>query len=289
MPETAGRSSFAVAFGDALDRESVSLTALRDQLENEGHSVSLATLSYWRSGAREPERKASLQALVAAEELLGLQPGALTSHLMRRATSNSLEAFSDLLHREPDGDGRHLARGEDHVDRVLFHLVADVAPPPEQLVIRLTQGFVAAREGADGVTLFNGTVEDGSDEAVHETFRAISGCTIGGRRELGGGIEGVWVAFDRPLHLGESVLTEIEIRGDHEAVGDYVGLVAEQQLEEAMVWARFRPDALPSRTWVSFDEAGVAHEWEVDAQGATGVHYRQTAFGPGSLTVRWEW
>ncbi len=289
MSHTTSPGPFAEAFAAALVDRGVSLTSLRDQLRDQGHSISLATLSYWRSGSREPERRASLEALAAAERLLGLQESALTRHLGRR-NGAGVESFSTLLHRERSGVIEDLAQGEDDVDRLMFHLVADVPRPPEPVRLRLTHLYVARRDGVEGVSLFNGTIDDHDvDEPEFESFRPVSGCRIRSREDLGNGIEKVFVEFDRPLHQGEAVMTEIEVVGESDGDGDYMGLVAEQRLEEAMVWVRFPPGDIPARAWVSFAEGDVSHEWEVDLLGASGVHYRQTDFGPGDLMIRWEW
>ena len=73
---------FANALRDAINAKPVTLSWLQRQLKARGNRVSMATLSYWRSGARRPEGVQSLAALSDIEELLGLDVGAL-SRLLR--------------------------------------------------------------------------------------------------------------------------------------------------------------------------------------------------------------
>ncbi len=49
-----GRRTFADVFAEALDQRAISLGGLRDELAARGTPVSLASLSYWRAGLRQP-------------------------------------------------------------------------------------------------------------------------------------------------------------------------------------------------------------------------------------------
>lgn len=289
---------FADAFADALEARGVGLSWLRSRLADRGHAVSLAALSYWRSGQREPQREISLEALVVIEELLGLHEGALSSHLRRRGRTGPAP-FDDLV-----GLARQVGRdrglvGEDEVDRIAFDLVVDVGADRRISQVRVTQVFVAAVDGAAGVTMFvapgvgTGTTEfEGlTDFATDTVIRAVSGCSVDGVVDIIDGISAARLKFDRPLSLGESVVTEIVLCPvtDDSALDSQWGAVAEQRLEQCMVWVRFHPDQLPSRCWVGFQEAGLEHEWPVALDGGTGLLHRQTDFGPGLCTARWEW
>jgi len=277
--------SFAEAFDAAVRRRGVSLSQMRDRLADRGHPISLTALYYWRSGQREPERTASLEALPELESLLGLEVGALSRCLSGRLSRRvgAVESFDSLL-----GDpATAVAVGEDDVARVSSHLVVDVGDQGEIVRARLRQLVVADRDGVDGVTLFVGPDVGTQENAV--VIEPVAGCTVEETRDLENGIRGSRLIFERPLARGESALTEIEAR----AVGldletDYA-LAAEQRLEEVLVWVRFHPDRIPSRVWIYFSEGGLRHDWPVDLNGGHSVHYRQTAFGPGSLGARWEW
>lgn len=287
---------FADAFTDALEARGVGLSWLRSRLAERGHAVSLASLSYWRSGQREPRREISLEALVVIEELLGLHQGALSSHLRRRGRTGPAP-FDDLV-----GLARQVGRdrglvGEEEVDRIAFDLVVDVDHEGRVTQVRVSQIFVAAVEGAASVTMFvaPGVSADGGafgDPDVGDTLlRAMYGCSVDGIVHVVDGISAATLRFDRPLALGESVATEVVMvpLTDEAATDAEWGAVAEQRLEHCTVWVRFHPARLPRAAWVGFQEAGLEHEWPVALDGGTGLLHRQTNFGPGLCTARWEW
>lgn len=83
----AEHGDFASALRDAINAKPVTLSWLQRQLKARGNRVSMATLSYWRSGARRPEGAQSLAALADIEELLGLRVGALSR--MLRSTNRT--------------------------------------------------------------------------------------------------------------------------------------------------------------------------------------------------------
>lgn len=289
---------FADAFADALEARGVGLTWLRDRLTQRGHTVSLGALSYWRSGQREPSRRVSLEAVDVIEDILGLQRSTLSAHLRGRARTGPTP-FDELVGlARRVGQDRGLV-GEDEVDRLAFELVVDVGPDRRITQIRATQVFVATVDGAAGVTMFVapgvGTGETefvGLTDYEHDTvLRAVSGCSVEGVVNVVDGISAARLVFDRPLALGESVITEVVMVPitDEAAFDAQWGVVAEQRLEHCTVWVRFHPDQLPRAAWVGFQEAGLEHEWPVALDGGTGLLHRQTDFGPGLCTARWEW
>jgi len=269
---------------EAMHRKHLTLSELAERLLARGHPVSLATLSYWRAGLREPVRRRSLEAVPELEALLGLPTDALAQRLSLAPRGPGPHAFDDLVGQPSPSP----LTGEDNVDRVLFHMVVDIGTRREVVRARITQVYVARREGVDGVTIFVGPDAEAADNDV--VLQPLSGCSFGEVHDAQEGITATRLFFDRPLHKAESVVVEYEavVQGRLDLETEY-GLVAEQRLEEAMVWIRFSPGCLPARAWVWFDEAGLRYEWPVDVEGTTGIHYRQTAFGPGSLAARWEW
>lgn len=283
MPDREPEASFSSVLDEALRRRAMSLTQLRDALTEVGHPVSLATLSYWRAGLREPERRRSLEAVPEIERLLGLPAGRLSAHVHRRGEPRP-QAFDRLVGR-PMSEG---LVGEGDVDRTLFHLVVDVGPDRAIVRAQVRQMFVARRAGVKGVTIFVGPDDGTEDNSA--VLRPLAGCTIGELRDVEHGITATRLQFERALVAGEAVMAEYEVLTlDGPDLETEYGLVAEQRLEEAMVWIRFHPDCLPARSWVWFDEDDLRHAWPVDMAGSTGLSYRQLAFGPGSLGARWEW
>ncbi|MEV6520371.1 hypothetical protein AB0M43_00340 [Longispora sp. NPDC051575] len=84
-PESPGGPGGARTFASALDRalkaRGLGMDRIQARLARRGLAVSVATLSLWRRGLRQPERVLSLRAVAALEEELGLPPAALSSLL----------------------------------------------------------------------------------------------------------------------------------------------------------------------------------------------------------------
>jgi hypothetical protein len=80
MP-TRTETPFPRALDQAIASSGLSLDRVRARLARHGVQVSIATLSYWRSGRSRPERRDSLRAVRILEEQFGLSPGSLTELL----------------------------------------------------------------------------------------------------------------------------------------------------------------------------------------------------------------
>lgn len=65
-----GADVFATRFSDALRERGMTLSELSKRLSGDGNPVSLATLSYWRSGGRQPG-EASIPIVDSIEGILG--------------------------------------------------------------------------------------------------------------------------------------------------------------------------------------------------------------------------
>jgi len=295
MSDSPAPGTFATALNVALERKQMTLSRLRAQLGMKGHSISLAALSYWRSGRSLPERRSSLEAVPMIELLLELEPGALSRFVPGPSARRlgRVEEFDQLLDY-PVKDALMNQRfvGESDVSRLATHLTISIGAYHEVRWTRTRRVVVANRDGVEGFTVFMGT---DADEGIGDyRFQAIAGCTIDEPHQLAGNVLSFQLRFPRPLALGESAITEVEVMRSAQAAPDVdltndYELVAEQRLEEMLVWVNFDPLAIPPRCWVYFEEAGVKHEWPVDLSGTSSVHYRQRDFGPGGIGIRWEW
>ncbi len=65
----------------AVSERGITLARLRRQLADDGNVVSMATLSYWRSGDRQPEGAQSLAIVEGIEDRLRLRRGHLSALL----------------------------------------------------------------------------------------------------------------------------------------------------------------------------------------------------------------
>lgn len=274
-------------FGDvlraAMARRSYTLEDLRRRLTARGHPISLAALSYWRSGQRTPQRRSSLDAIPELEAILGLEEGELLDRLPSALERRSGEvvAFTDLVGAEPSEP----LPTETFLHQVAAQIVVDIGVHREIVSATARQVMIATRDGVAGMTLYyQGGLE--TDDLV---IRAIGGCRIGEKGELADGIRSLELVFERPLARDEQVVTEIEITHRTLDLDTKYSLAAGSELEEALLWVRFHPDCRPQRCWIGFDEHAAGYEWPVDLAGSTSLLERQTAFGPGRIDARWEW
>lgn len=90
---------FSEAFDQALAASPLTMTGLQSALVARGHRVSVATLSYWKSGRSLPTRSGSMEILTSIEDLLGLAPSTLAS-----ALHSTLTPSLRLLSLLPDAE-----------------------------------------------------------------------------------------------------------------------------------------------------------------------------------------
>ncbi|MFC7645238.1 hypothetical protein ACFQX6_34800 [Streptosporangium lutulentum] len=76
-----GEGPFHAALRVAVEARGLTLSRLRQRLEERGLRVGMTSLSYWQQGLRRPERPESLRAVRALEEILALPPRSLMALL----------------------------------------------------------------------------------------------------------------------------------------------------------------------------------------------------------------
>lgn len=286
VPTTDG--GFAAAFRTAITSRGVTLSWLHRRLGERGNTVSMATLSYWRSGARGPEGAASLAAIDDIETLLGVAPGDL-SDLIRQAPrlghlpearvpdpglaqdvdemivefaltpSSSLRDLSTLVIAEVDAHGhaasmtlRSLVQcTEGVITTVPLFDISEPGAPPRQVV--------DVRGGRAAPTL------------RHPTGRVI--CDV--------------LDLERPLAAGETTMIEFtEVRPPGSAPVREVSHMVSRPSRQIAVWVRFHPDAVPDWTeeFERDDDGEVVRAHRFDGPAA---HAFRFGYGPGELGLRW--
>jgi len=284
------RGAFATALDQALTARSMSLGALHRALQARGVSVSLATLSYWRSGQRQPERERSFRALAEIEQVLSLDPGALENLLEPRRRQVPPGLLADL--------------SEDHerIRALLAHL--DFHSPSDRLIDReVTLKYEVGPDRAPVKMAYIVVVESIHPHADRRAMilRVRPGSRTPGITPRGGfalgevihdrehGIVVGEMLLDRALAPGETALLEQEVvyRTPDPDDNSYF-YWAVRKMTSVSLWIRFDPDRMPARCEYYTIVDGREEVTELETFG-TSVSRTVTSFGPGTLGIRWHW
>lgn len=284
--------AFATALRDGINARGITLAWLQEQLRLRGNAVSMATLSYWRSGARRPEGAQSMAALGDIESLLDLDDGSLTGLLGGTKRTGPLgpnrfpidEAGLEQMVRDA-----YAALGTPYPDptrEVTTHSVTDVDVDGNmsrcitRSIVQSTAGTVTAipfLEMSPGV---------GTPAPL---LSAVSGGSISGRySHPSGEVHGVLFELEAPLTAPGTAVIEWSI--------DYppgypptreTGHAVTRQCRELMVWTRFHPDALPDWVEEKIETPTGIRLAPLSLAGRTSIHQVRRAFGPGTIELRW--
>lgn len=291
-PTRTRTDAVAAALRDAINARGVTLAWLHEQLRARGNTVSMATLSYWRSGARRPEGAQSLAALGDIEDLLHLDEGTLT-HLVggtnRTGPLGPMQFPIDEAALEQMVKDAYAALGADYPDtsrEVTTQSVTDV-DAEGNVAFCVTRSVVQSTVGTVHAIPF---VELSPGVSTPPPLlEAVSGGRISARwSHPSGEVHGVLFELETPLTAPETTAIEwsIGFPADYPATRD-TGHAVGRQCRELLVWTRFHPDALPD--WIEEKvETPVGVETIARTlDGRTSVHSQHRSFGPGAITFRW--
>lgn len=284
-------SAFSEALRAAIAERGITLARLQQQLTADGNTVSMATLSYWRSGDRQPEGAQSLSVVDGIEDRLRLRRGHLSSLLGPTARLGAIPP--PRLPFDEERENRDTAET----------LAALRASPQETLRDLSTQ--LTVRVGANGavesivmrslVQATQGVVAEIPliDIAPEETEDlSIISDVVGGRidREYlhpGRLLSGVVIALDEPVSAGDTTLLEFtETFPPTYPRRQSAWHATSRPARETLIWVRFHPDALPS--WCEeYAETPDDYESTMRSVRGGGVHVARNGFGPGVLGLRW--
>lgn len=287
-----GSDAFAGALRDAVNARNVTLSWLQQQLNRRGNRVSMATLSYWRSGARRPEGAQSLAALVDIEELLGLEDGALRRHLGPTNRTgplgpNLFPIDEEELERAVMLAFRALGASYPDTSRELTtHSVTDVGPDGN-VVLSITRSIVQSTVGTITAIPFLEITPGVPTPAP--ILEAVSGGRIAARySHPDGEVHGVLFELDVPLTAPDTAVVEWSVAypPDYPPTRD-TGHALAQKCRELLVWTRFHPDAVPDWCDEHVETPDGVTVTPVELTRGTSVHQVRRAFGPGALELRW--
>ncbi|MFJ4223670.1 hypothetical protein [Microbacterium sp. NPDC089695] len=275
---------FATAFRAAIRERGLSLHALRSRLHDRGYDVSVATLSMWQSGARHPGRTASFDVIRELESLIGLDDGELQATLgpPRRVRRGPQLTYASLAHLPctaftTEMDTALTARSGS--------IGADVGEDGRVIRTRHRTLWQSLRDGAREVTVF--FIAD--HEAEPPRVRGTLGCSMHDvelDRDLAL-LRGT-MRLHAPLPQGSVALTEQEsTRPDDFPQELDLTFVAPRRLSEVTVYAIFDSALVPMVCRVTVETAESSRSHHLRLNG-TSVAHTEFDFGPGTITLDWE-
>jgi hypothetical protein len=284
--------AFARVLRDAINARNVTLSWLQQHLKRRGNRVSMATLSYWRSGARRPEGVQSLAAVGDLEELLGLRDGELSRMLpsTRRTGPLGPSVFPiDQAEIERAVKETYAALGAPYPDpsrEVTTHSVTDVGANGS-VTFSITRSLLQTTSGTMTATPFLELTP--GVKAPAPVFRGVSGGRFTQKySHPDGEVHGVLFELDAPLTAPDTTMIEwsVEYPSDYPETRE-TGHAVSRQCRELLVWTRFHPDALPDWCEEHVETPSGAVTTPVALNGSGAVHQLHRSFGPGAVMLRW--
>lgn len=294
-----GTAEFPAALRRAVANSGLSLRQLSERMQLKGHDLSVATLSYWQSGARMPSRRASLAAIGDLERTLGVARGELAARLTQdrsRRPGVGVPGVEKLPTEEGFFAGRIenanavLAswglRWDEGVRRVAHHtLVAlDASARPVREEVREVREVVGA-EPVDRVVAAHVYQNPG----VSIEIVPVMGCELG--RVDTDVTRSITVAELLVLATppGGSFLYDYEVRyaGATEPV-KHLNVTVATPLREMALEVAFTPGCAPTTVRQVVETAAERSTTEVEVPPEGGVTMLLLDFGPGHAGLYWD-
>jgi len=289
---------FPDALRAAIADSGLSLDRIGYRLRQHGTPVSLATLSSWQSGRRQPERAASLAALSRLEEIVGVPSGALAALVgPRRARGRNVYTDAPALaavYQDWDPIARLLAEFDTGSDDSLIRLSQYerlTVGPDGRLRELYSRALVRSAANDVGSVIVIDQADDGNPSRIHP----LRGSRLGVVRTApDAGLVIAELLLPRPLQRGELALLEHVVEFTEPFPRDRdSSRRLRLPIREYVLEVEFTRPMLPARcvqfTVPRTDEGGVETErvLTLDDQG------RACAIGvdldPCVIGVRWEW
>jgi hypothetical protein len=282
--------SFAEVLRTAIEVRGLGLERIRERLEAQGISVSVATLSYWQSGRSQPGRKQSLAALPHLEELLELDRGSLQQALTPPRERGRRCQVVDLDTVWPEPPQTRVLRSLDtrwdaELERISLHDVVTMGPDRGQLSMQVRQVLRARCDGPDRRVIMH-CLED--PHAGPPEIHALRGCRLGSiARDVDSGIIGCELVFLEPLRRGQTVVVDYEVlSGDPPPYEVRHTRRLRLPMRQYLLEIRFDPSALPAGAF-HVQDGKDGQRLELDAEHS--LHVVDTDCTAGITGVRWVW
>lgn len=283
-----GADVFATRFSDALRERGMTLSELSKRLSDDGNPVSLATLSYWRSGGRQPG-EGSIAVVDSIEGILRLPVGTLVDLVPLGPRLGTVADPSPEVYGCPvlDGARREIAEAigaADGMITVVSMARFTVDRAHERGVLEVTNLDRSLRDGTRDVFDLRAVPGGQTDPprplealglTLAETAHHPSGRMFGYRYEL-----------PEPADRGRLIQYRFSV--DVPLARPIYGLAFPRPVRELVFQLQFHPESVPS--WVEEvedDREEAAPGRFVPLNGRTSVVISRRHFGPGSVFLRW--
>ncbi|WP_445182909.1 hypothetical protein ACTXG6_30795 [Pseudonocardia sp. Cha107L01] len=295
---------FAPALRAAIAARGLGLDRIRDRLRQHGITISIATLSYWQSGHRHPERPESLRALKVIEGILELPADSLSALLgssTRRDSRASAERlpeitdlwtdnpnFADLLSDLPTTSDTSLRRLNQR-DRVT------VGPDGLIRSTLCSQTMRAEQDGVDRCLFafgYNGRA--GRHQPIVTNLRNCEPGRVAGNAAQG--LIAGELVFERALRRGETIRIEYQIysppdAGDPAQRTESISRCFLRPIPLYLVELCFDGHALPRRCQQfkgRISDGGPTMTRNLEMGIANTVWAVGRNFGPGYFGIHWD-
>ncbi|MFJ4172707.1 hypothetical protein [Microbacterium sp. NPDC089696] len=275
---------FARTFRTAVQRRGLSLHSLRARLRDRGYDVSVATLSMWQSGARHPGRSVSFDVIRELEALTGLAEGELAATLgpPRRVRRTEAKSYAALTHLPRTPFTEELA--SELCER--SGSIGAVLDADGRITHTVTRSLWQARkDGARDATVFF----DADPESPPPEIRGTLGCSVVDVAfDPGLGLVRGTLRLDAALAQGSVALTERRaVRPAGYPQEHALTLVAPCRQAELTIYAVFDPTRVPTSCRVTIEDKDRERSHRLPLNG-TCVTHTEFGFGPGTVTLDWE-
>lgn len=293
---------FPEALRAAIKGSGLSLDRIQHRLQLRGVTISVATLSYWQSGRRRPERPESLDALRHLEAVLRVPPNALTALLgpprpRGRRRRSGRQLAMDALWTSNEGLPSLLARVDTSFDgyltRISQHDRCQVNTRRQLHSVRVSQVLRAEQDGVDRWVLVYDW-EARTNAAPQIT--TLRNCRLGRTAvDYDAHTLVAELLFDRSLATGETVIMEYEIvnpPSDRAPVADNYMRRLRLPVRDYVLEIQFHPDAQPIRCQQfssPAEDVRLARRRNLSISPNGEVHAVALGVGPGVFGIEWDW
>lgn len=291
-PERDDGGSFSQVFAAALRASGVSLSWLRRRLVDRGNPVSMATLSYWRSGLRAPEGAASLAAVEDIERLLDLPTGALLAQVTERVRLGALHdphiPFTEEQITEALNETLQILEAPplDITREISTHVVGDV--DADGYLRRRTARTLLQSVSPSTVEFVTYTLLSAEDPLIRPDMTVHGARMVRDHMHASERVYAYVLQLDQPLSLGVTTMIEVTMEGHGDDTSQpETGAFVVRPIRDLVLWTRFHDDAIPD--WL--DELERTEDMDEmvyrPLRPQASVHQTRRDFGPGALGIRW--